>query len=119
MFAPSRRPIRRPAFGGHRFRPFLEQLEDRLSPATFSTSGTALTITLDHINEAITTQSNGASYALTSSDTTVDNGTNGGHNSVTNPNSTTHTATIDATFYTSVAISGAATGTRVAFLDSG
>src|SRR5262245_31104649 len=44
-----------------------EALESRLAPATVTQAGTVLAITLDTVNEQIAFTSNGATYAVTTS----------------------------------------------------
>jgi hypothetical protein len=96
-------------------RPRLEALEDRLAPASFTTVGTSLAITLDNANET-------ASFSTDLTHITVNltNGTatNGGGNGGNITGFGTSTATITSSAYTSINITDSAANESVAFTNS-
>lgn len=96
----------------HPRRPFIEPLETRIAPATFSgTGGPSLDITLDHAGETININAGATTYTVTSNFTATDGGNTGGH--VTGFGSTS--VAIDLAAYAHINIKDSATNTAVTF----
>jgi len=118
----STRQRRRPRPHGHRCRPVLECLEERLNPSTFSQSGNVLTITLDRASESLTLNAN-SDHSIT----IVDSATPTVGGSVTSGNVTVagNTATITAAGVAAysgginVVDGGTQTGGSISFANSG
>jgi len=62
LFQPRRRSIRNARRSP---RPLLEQLEDRVTPATFNEVGATLNLDLNAANESVSVVSMGTSYSMT------------------------------------------------------
>src|SRR5262249_59222142 len=113
----ARDPRRPPRHGFAR----LEALESRLNPATFTESGTLLTITLTNANEGLTLHAGG--FASITVDESAGNTTSGAVPSMRVTGLGTPTATITAigiTYYTQIAIRATAGvhGGHVTFADT-
>jgi hypothetical protein len=93
----------------------LENLEDRLAPASFATAGTTLSITLNNTNEAAAFSTDGTTITVNLTNGTANNGGGNGTN-VTGFG--TSTASIKSSAYTNINISDSAAGTSVAFVNS-
>jgi hypothetical protein len=113
-----KRPRWRPAPS---FRPLLEGLETRLTPATFSQSGNVLTIALDQANESLTLSVGGSGITVTDSGTPMSDGTVSAGNVTFGAQTATITPAGEAAYTGGINITdnGSVSGGRVTFASSG